>query len=737
MTMAALVQSYPQQSGTITMLQTRNGSGSGVMPPQSQGSQQYGNTQQQRNSFHGMPGASGGAPTYRGSAVPIQPYAFTATPSLNPAGQRQPYPTFRANSSSAVPTIQSFDHNNAYPRSRHAINSSLPNLPSGGSRDDSALPPPGARRSSGTPRPQSAYFASSTASAPFNSVPPAKNQPDRYRRPALRTTESGPAGSAAPSGSGMASVGHLYTPPANNRERRPSPSNGNRPMSFHAKLPGSVDDMQLYRASDDSRRFRRRSMPALDTAIIPKSLASTDNRKSNGSPVDQSTKPTDKDQIKTARLVTINSPTTSHIRNGSSESLVSSRSSNSRPSSVRIPICTHPRGHWPITANMQPGSRNLTYADECFVQSTNRNNVASPTGNPAQLSTSSDNVSQDSPKLVTIPPRSSSSDAAKRIGNPSPLSKPVTMESEVQKGGSPTAAAGSESKTAPAAPTAAVTAPAAPAASASSYESPAVKQLAAINQKGGKLKSKTSRLRRALSFSSVAEFKKAGTAEDAKNNGSTGAATGVDDLDPEQARIAEQQEAAGIGQNIYAGSRLFSGSTDNLSISSTASSASIMIRKMGRGMKKGGRSLAGLFRPKSIIGVPTAETPEASQATVSMVTVEAERERVNVNVEPTQNGGGTDFPRLERNSLDASQVADGLAPERAGSSGTDNSNSRKSIVGGDRERAEVLAAVRKGILKREFPTDVHQICAVHLTCTRFPRECADTVSTTHREGTSL
>lgn len=351
---------------------------------------------------------------------------------------------------------------------------------------------------------------------------------------------------------------------------------------------------------------------------------------------------------------------------------------------------------------MQPGSRNLTCADEYCVQSANRNNVTGPTGNPAQLSTSSDNASQDYPKLVTIPPRSSSSDAAKRVGNPSPLSKPVTMESEGQKGGSPIAAAGSESKPAPAAPAAPVTAPAVPAASASSYESPAVKQLAAINQKGGKLKSKTSRLRRALSFGSVAEFKKAGAVEGSKDNGSTAATTGADELDPEQARIAEQQEAAGIGQNIYAGSRLFSGSTDNLSISSTASSASIMIRKMGRGMKKGGRSLAGLFRPKSIIGVPTAETPEASQATVSMVTVEAERERVNVNVEPNpQNGGGTDFPRLERNSLDASHVADGLTTERAGSSGTDNSNSRKSIVGGDRERAEVLAAVRKGILKRE------------------------------------
>lgn len=315
-------------------------------------------------------------------------------------------------------------------------------------------------------------------------------------------------------------------------------------------------------------------------------------------------------------------------------------------------------------------------------------------------------MNPDSPKLVNIPPRSSSSDAAKRIANPSPLSKPVTMETEKgSKGskGSAAATAKPEAQTGTAEPS-----------STTGFDSPAVKQLAAINQKGGKLKSKTSRLRRALSFGSAAELRRAGAGDGAKDNGGSSEATTsqqnppADGLDAEQARIAELQEAAGIGSNIYAGSRLFSGSTDNLSISSTASSASIMIRKMGRGMKKGGRSLAGLFRPKSTIGVPTAELPEASQAAVSMVTVEAERERVNVNPDPNpNNGGGTGFPRLERNSMDAGNAADGMTPERAGSSGTDNSNSRKSIVGGDRERAEVLAAVRKGILKRRLLTIPH------------------------------
>lgn len=168
-------------------------------------------------------------------------------------------------------------------------------------------------------------------------------------------------------------------------------------------------------------------------------------------------------------------------------------------------------------------------------------------------------------------------------------------------------------------------------------------------------------------------------------------------MEPEQARIAEKQEAAGLGESIYSGQgQFFTGSTDNLSISSTASSASIMLRKMGKGVKKGTRSLVGLFRPKSVIGVPAADGPidQAPVAQVSMVTVEAEREKVNVNINPhDQAGGGTGFPKLERNSVDTKLSFD---------SGTVSSDtrSRRSIVGGEKERAEVLAAVKKGILKR-------------------------------------
>lgn len=242
-------------------------------------------------------------------------------------------------------------------------------------------------------------------------------------------------------------------------------------------------------------------------------------------------------------------------------------------------------------------------------------------------------------------------------------------------------------------------------------ESPAAKQLAAVTDKDGK-KSKSSRLRRAFSFGSAAELRKASAENSAANNVNAAADRArlrkeryQDEHEAEQARIAKKQEEGGIGEGIYSGQgNFFTGSTDNLSISSTASSASIMIRKMGKGMKKSTRSLVGLFRPKSVVGISPADSviTEPSQA-VSMVTVEAEREKVNINASPTEQiGGGTGFPKLERNSIDAATIAAQDSHHgRGGSASTSTSGTRRSIVGGEQERAEVLAAVKKGILKRE------------------------------------
>ena len=279
--------------------------------------------------------------------------------------------------------------------------------------------------------------------------------------------------------------------------------------------------------------------------------------------------------------------------------------------------------------------------------------------------------------------------------HPSPLSQPVTLSADDDHSD-----AASSSASLPSKKNNQVVSP------PPSTPSPAVEQLAAVSQKDAK-KSK-SKLRRAFSFGSAAELRKV----TAQHNLEKSAAQAVPskrnskyegELEPEQARIAEEQEAAGLGESIYSGQgHFFTGSTDNLSISSTASSASVMLRKMGKGVKKGTRSLVGLFRPKSIVGAAAAggSASPASTAQVSMVTVEAEREKVHISVDPhDQAGGGTGLPKLDRNSIETNKASI--------DSGTVSSDghSRRSIVGGEKERAEVLAAVKKGILKK---TDSNQ-----------------------------
>ncbi|KAI6353547.1 hypothetical protein MCOR25_008951 [Pyricularia grisea] len=666
--MAALVQSYPQQSGSITMLHTRPGSASAIQGQ----NQPYGGNQPQRNSYYG---GSGGQAVYRMNPGPTQPYAFTNTPTLHSNNQWQHPAAYRTASSPAVPTMRAFSGSGSQQRGRYPGSVSMTNLPSSsyveygaGSRDDSSLPAVGGRRHPSAPRPQSAHLIGATTATAtqvtFTQATPVRLSPERYRRPAPRIVDV-PAGAA----------GRQQLPPPQFGDprlavpRSRTPSNTNRPNSFYnSTTAASTDDFQLYRQQlpDEQKRLRRRSMPALDSAeyrrpFTPQGAGqSGETTGQKGGDIFQSQSRLAPPYGGKANSASLPSS------NGSSESLTSNRSNSSHPSS----------------ANRNPGT---------------------PTANPAGSNTSAadQSANSDSLRVVAIPPRGSSSDASKTVNNPSPLSKPVTMDSESD------AAAIDAKGDASIRPVSKNESP----AQAQTGDSPAVQRLAAISKNTGKSKSKTSRLRRAFSFGSAADFKKAADEHEANQAAQTSTPPTKLQKEPpsnpvydaEQARIAQQQEEAGIGNNIYAGAKIFSSSTDNLSISSTASSASIMIRKMGRGMKKGGRSLVGLFRPKSIIGAPMTDSrvPEASQAEVSMITAEAEREKVNVTANPRdQAGGGVGFPRLERNSIDASKV-DGLTPDHLGVSIGDQPSSRRSIIGGDKERAEALAAVRtKGILKR-------------------------------------
>ncbi|EFX00052.1 hypothetical protein CMQ_7054 [Grosmannia clavigera kw1407] len=647
------------------MLQAQSSSAGGILPmPQGQHGQQY-PASPQRQSFYGSSnGVSGTQMVYRTTPAPIQPYAFTSTPSLHTNMPRQqpqqqiPQPTTMRTPSVApcLPQLQSFDSSInlgrtvQQPASASMSNLSTSSTVSGGrytfgSRDDSSLP-----TSQGTKR----VAASQTSAAyppgtqSFAQAASARASPERYRRAMPRTVTS-PAvsvqgqqqkpASAAPSGSGMASIGHLYGSSVSSGLSQQQ-LNSNRRNSCHDAALTTVDDMQLYRPSDDAKRIRRRSMPSLDLTHHAPSQGQF--RKPEPSPRSHG-----KDKQRAASGGNL-SPGSAIMRNkdGSSES-VSSRGSSARP------------------------------------------------------------ANKDSSKHVHIPQRGSSSDAANRAAASVSQSRPKAMD--VAADGDKRKVAANMTSNRGAKDDAGSTADQKAAkGNPNLLESPAMRHLSAINQKGGKVRSKTSRLRRAFSFGSAADFRTAGPEDEDSRDivaplapSRLHTAPGSDEIyDAEQDRIAQRQEEAGIGSSIYAGARIFTGSTDNLSISSTASSASIMIRKMGRNMKKGTRSFVGLFRPKSIIGAPAAEsgvagsgksgTANTAEATVSMVTAEADRER------GTANSGGSGYPKLQRSSVDASVGS--ATSDRLSSSGTDNSG-RKSIVGGERERAEVLAAVRKGILK--------------------------------------
>ncbi|EME47093.1 hypothetical protein DOTSEDRAFT_69157 [Dothistroma septosporum NZE10] len=616
--MAEVLSPPMTPTSTITMLHSRPSSSDAF----NGSSQQYPQAPRVAQSSRSMYNAQNTG--YRGtSAAPVQPYAFQSTPNLRQENSR----TVSAPSTShgAIGTGR-----HAHTQSASASSTTSSDASSQPSaKDDSVM---GSRNGS---------LINLSSSVPDLSLTsfdqPAKPSPDRYRRPAQKRTESSQSGTVTPkasspqlgsavqpSGSGMASVGHLT-------QQQPSAP----------QRQGSVDDMEMGKSSETglAKRYRRRSLNTFDATNLQAGDANA--RPSSGRGTAASTPTTIR-------------PVSFHSRSGSDDSQSSQRKGKE---------------------NMKPASSGQSL-------------------HPEQ-------------KGVNLSVRGSP-EAGKRLKSPSPLSKQPVEDIDPTPAGSPV-----KPKTYAAAAQSAVQA-----------SSPAAAHLAAVSDKDLN-KGMKSRLRRAFSFGSAQELRRATENSAAKAHVGPAAAAATaqqtphaqnaqaqhqqqidDELDAEQLEIARRQEAAGIGAGIYSGQGGFTGSTDNLSISSTASSASMMLRKMGRGAKKSARSIKGLFRPKSVIGVPAADGPiSASNATVqpsvgsvSMVTVEAERLKVNVNEHPGEKPHGiTGFPKLERNSIDA---ANGVMSTSRGSADRTDSLSRRSIVGSDKDRAEVLAAVKKGILKR-------------------------------------
>ncbi|CRG89200.1 Protein BNI4 [Talaromyces islandicus] len=565
--MAALVQTIPQQNGTVTLLQTRPASASdhsSFISPSHVTQPQY--TRGHAMSFSSYNGVNTSGPN-RNS---VAPYAFTSTPGLVTAAGNAPQRQSQTHPESLYsPALtqngapQHLSHFAAGSVSSSSTSSNSSSRPSHVSQDDSIL---SSRRRQADPAPrplstvnlpsQSPFLnLSSPATAPTPSTS-SKPSPDRYRRGKRSQDTTAQPAVAIPTRSSS------YDPTAITTISQPP-----RPtLAGHVRVP-SADDTRIEKPANPeiAKRYRRRSWASIDAAGA-------------------------------------------HAQETPSPSLFS-----------------------PLPE--------LKFDNE----------PARPPSSHSQKNSSSES------------PHSDHKGSASVLHNPSPLSNQITPETPTSP----------PLKTSP-----------------ELVHSPAAQRLADISKMSGKKPSK-SRLRRAFSFGSAAELRKVSAQNSMGKLDIDHEPTG-EELDPEQAAIAAQQEANGLGNSIYSHQL---GSTDNLSISSTASSASIMLRKMGRGMKKSTRSLVGLFRPKSISNMQTDSVAVQPTAQVSVVNIEAERKMVVANPDPhDQSGGGTVFPKIQTTKT---QVP--LLSEHASN---DANNARKSIVGGERERAEVLAAVKKGILKR-------------------------------------
>ena len=366
--MAALVQSFPITSSTITMLQTR--------PSSSEAFQNGGPGQQHQRgpqgprTYYNTPMGGTTTTNYRGhtSMAPSTPYAYTA-PSVNGANPLRQHPTMsrgdiRTASAPVIPLAQQSSFSNAFTGQNrlpnNASTSPNPALSTAfstqqiiSSKDDTSVL---ASNSNVNSRPLSAIDLNSpTLAASLSSTKPV---PDRYRRNHRRAETTGTqmatshsqGGSAEPSGSGMATVGHLYNHPLQTNstptltsypsyQGSPSPSRQINDPSLDSKTRvSSVDDMSLPRSgsTEQAKRYRRRSINSMNAeeyaTLNPELQAPAPSQPKTYAAMLASPAPQALPQNKSA--VPVQQPGSSHGRNASAES------SNSGHSSSRSSVST-------------------------------------------------------------------------------------------------------------------------------------------------------------------------------------------------------------------------------------------------------------------------------------------------------------------------------------------------------------------------------------------------------------
>jgi len=374
-----MVQSFPSPTSTLTMLQTRPSS-SEAFQTGSPGQQHQRNSQVPRNIYNTSVGGMG-AGNYRGHTAtsPVAPYAFTSTPTMangqNPLRQHPTAPRLESRTASApsVPLSLQTQQQSAATSSRpRPPVGNPPSQPLGGSglyptqaqtsRNDFSTSSLSSTQLNFRPQPTLDLNPPSLQPASYATV--AKSSPDRYRRNhrraetsgGLATTGSTQGGSAMPSGSGMATVGHLYQHPA---QTNSSPSLTSYPSYRGTQSPSSPivtdyaqprmaskDDLNLQRErekqSDLAKRYRRRSISSLeakDYAMLNPELQQSAQPKTYAAML-AGPAPQLQQQKSMQSTQGVERPASAHGRNGSNESSASGRSSSKPPSTKPSSVCS-------------------------------------------------------------------------------------------------------------------------------------------------------------------------------------------------------------------------------------------------------------------------------------------------------------------------------------------------------------------------------------------------------------
>ena len=353
------------------MLQTRPSS-SDAFQSGSQGQSHQRSSQMPRNMYN-TPMGGMVTTNYRGhtsiASVPVAPYAFSSAPvptgSSNPLRQHPTVPHLRQENRTTSAPVITFNQqtpntiNNLSRYRPQDLSSSTISSPQGHSKDDSVILSQTSKQF--LQRPHSSIELIAPSLAPNASMTtPAKPPPDRYRRNHRRAETTGlassnvssPGGSALPSGSGMATVGHLYSNPIHSSST-PSLSTSS---SYRGAQPSStynqntVDDMSIPKQgpTELAKRYRRRSISSMDVSDYKAEVVDVPEQ-SLGQPKTYAAMlaaPVPQER-KDSRPPALQRPTSSHGRNNSVESSVSGRS-GSRSSSVRMPFFLPHFEHMPV-----------------------------------------------------------------------------------------------------------------------------------------------------------------------------------------------------------------------------------------------------------------------------------------------------------------------------------------------------------------------------------------------------